>query len=498
MVKESSTPLSVEELRRTALRHDRIEYRAPEALKPYPGNARTHDDAQIEVLMGSIRAFGFVNPVLVDEDGVIVAGHGRAEAARRLGLAEVPVLRIEGLTPDELRAFRLADNRIAELAGWSSEILAIELQHLTTVELDFGIEVTGFTAVEIDAAILDRGDDTDDEADPDDEIPELARVAISRLGDLWLMGKHRLLCGSALEASSFEPLMGEERATLICQDPPWNIPVKSISGSGRTKHREFIMASGEMSDEEFREFISTQLKCNIERAQPGAVIQSFIDWRGVEKVITAGTSLGLKLINVLVWHKGHGSFGSPWRSAHELIVCFKVPGAPIKDRVRMGQHGRIRSNVLEVPGMGSFGKGRMEALEAHPTSKPIRLLTELIRDVTDRGDLVLDSFMGSGSCLIAAERCGRVVRGIELDPLYVDVIVRRWQKATGEIALLARDGRSFDEIARARREAGGDEADSPANPDRTAHAGNASAGPSRIIRRARAAHRLDPREAGEA
>jgi len=451
-MEKNETPPS-ERFRGLAFGKGCIEYCAPEALRPYSGNARTHDEEQIKVLMGSIRGFGFINPVLIDKDGVIVAGHGRVEAARRLGMTEIPVLRIEALTPDELRAYRLADNRIAELAGWDSEILAIELQHLSEVELDFGIEVTGWTNVEIDAAILDGKADEEEDADPADAVPAVGKIAVSRLGDMWLMGKHRLLCGSALEASSFNRLLGDEKAVLICQDPPWNIAVKSISGSGKTQHREFLMASGEMSDEEYRAFIETQLARNIECAVPGAVIQSFIDWRGVEKVITAGISLGLELLNVLVWHKGHGSFGSPWRSAHELIVCFKVPSAPIKDRVRMGKHGRIRSNVLEVPGMGSFGKGRMEALESHPTSKPVALVTELIRDVTDRGDIVLDSFMGSGSCLLSADRSGRIARGIELDPLYVDVIVRRWQDHTGEDAILEGDGRSFAEIAEARGEA---------------------------------------------
>lgn len=450
MNKDNKSSSTADKMRDLAFGKDAIEYCAPEALTPYNRNARTHDERQIEVLMSSIRAFGFLNPALVDKDGVIVAGHGRVEAARRLGQAQIPVLRIEGLTQDELRVYRLADNKIGELAGWDAEILAVELQHLVEVELDFTLEVTGWTGVEIDAAIHNdvTGDEAVDAAAED--IPELELVAVSRPGDLWVMGKHRLLCGSALESANYDRLMGEDTAQLVCQDPPWNIAVSAISGAGKTRHRPFLMANGEMSDEEFRGFIETQLACNLERALPGAVIQSFIDWRGVEKVIAAGARLGLELINVLVWHKGHGSFGSPWRSAHELIVCFRVPGGAIKDRVKMGKHGRIRSNVLEVPGMGSFGKGRMEALASHPTSKPLKLITELIRDVTDRGDIVLDSFMGSGSCLIGAERCGRIARGIELDPLYVDTIVRRYEKFTGEAAILEGDRRNFAEIARER------------------------------------------------
>lgn len=431
-----------------AFRHDRIAYLPIDEIKPYSGNARTHDENQITVLMASMKMFGFTNPALLDGDNVLIAGHGRVEAARRLGMKTVPVLWIEGLSPDQVRAYRISDNRIAELAGWDEHILAIELQHLTSIDIDFSIEVTGWSTAEIDV-LIENAASCEDGEDPADIIPPLAKTAISRPGDLWLMGPHRLLCGSALETGCYERLMQGEKAVLICQDPPWNIAVKTISGSGKTKHREFVMGSGEMSEAEFRDFLQTQLACNLACVEPGAVFQVFIDWRGVEKVITAGTALGLELINVCVWHKGHGSFGSPWRSAHELIVCFRVPGAPIRDRVKMGQHGRLRSNVWEVPGMGSFGKGREAALAMHPTSKPVRLLTEAIRDVTDRGDIVLDAFMGSGSCLIAAHRTGRIARGLELDPLYVDTIVRRWQDLTGEMATLDGDGRSFADIAAA-------------------------------------------------
>jgi len=442
-------------------RHERIEYLAIDEIKPYPGNARTHDEPQITVLMASMRTFGFTNPVLLDKENIIVAGHGRVEAAKRLGMERVPVLWIDGLSPHQIRAYRLSDNRIAELAGWDEQILAIELQHLSPIEIDFPIEVTGWSHAEIDVLIEDAASDKAEDAD--DVIPPLARTAISRLGDLWLMGRHRLLCGSALETGCYERLMQGDRAALICQDPPWNIAVKTISG--RAERREFPMASGEMTDPKFRDFLTSQLECNLACVEPGAVFQVFIDWRGVEKVITAGTGLGLELINVCVWFKGHGSFGSPWRSAHELIVCFRVPGAPIRDRVKLGKYGRVRTNVWEVPGMGSFGKEREAALAMHPTSKPVRLLTEAIRDVTDRGDIVLDTFMGSGSCLIAAHRTGRIARGLELDRLYVDTIVRRWQDCTGEEAILDGDGRTFAAIT-AEREGAKDAANSSRPPVR--------------------------------
>lgn len=420
------------------------------SLKSHLGNARTHSDDQLTVLAGSLREFGFVNPVLVDASNTIIAGHGRVEAARRIGLKEVPTLRIESLSEAQIRAYRIADNRIAELAGWDKEILAIELQNLIDVEVGFSIEVTGFSSVEVDALIAGDSDSEKGGPDPDDDVPDIAAFAISQVGDLWIMGKHRLLCGSALEPSCYEKLLEGRSADLVCQDPPWNLSMKSISGSGKTQHRPFVMGTGEMSDDEFCAFLNKELQCNFDHARNGAVFQVFIDWRSVDKVISAGRAAGLELINICVWSKGHGTFGSPWRSAHELVVCFRKPGAAIKDRVRMGHHGRIRSNVWQVPGMGSFGKGRNEALESHPTSKPVKLLTEAIRDVTDRGDLVVDTFSGSGSCLIACEVTGRVFAGTELDPLYADTIVRRWQKHTGIDAVLSGDGRSFTEVEAAR------------------------------------------------
>lgn len=431
--------------------HDQIEHIPIELVRPYPLNARTHDERNISVIMASMRQFKFRNPILIDADNMVVAGHGRLEAAKRLGMKAIPALRITDLTSDELRAYRIADNRSAELAGWDDQIIAIELQHLSKIDVAFSVELTGFSHAEVDVRIDNAATSVNGDGDEAaDEIPELQELPISRPGDLFVMGPHRLLCGSALDSSCYERLLNDEKAILICQDPPWNIAVKDISGSGSKKHREFIMASGEMTDSEFRNFILTELQCNLAFAAPGAVFQVFIDWRGVEKVITAGVSLGLEHFGICIWNKGHGSFGSPWRSAHEMIVCFRVPGAPIKDRVKMGHYGRVRNNVWTVPGMGSFGKGRKEALEAHPTSKPIQILTEAIRDVTDRGDIVVDGFSGSGSCLIAAHKTGRVFRGLELDPLYVDTIVRRWQKYTDEEAILEGDGRTFAELEEER------------------------------------------------
>ena len=281
-----------------------IEYLPVASLKPYPGNARTHDEEQIIVMVASFGEFGFLNPVLSDANNVIIAGHGRVEAAKRLGMKTVPVIRIGNLTPDQVRAYRIADNRIAELAGWDMKILAIEFQHLTDVTVNFPVEATGWTFPQIDMMIdaLDGCDDT--AADEAEQIPPLEEKAIARPGDLFRCGVHLLLCGSALDGGNYDRLLGGQKADLVCQDPPWNQKMSSIGGKGKVTRREFVMASGEMSDAEFRAFLQTDLANNAGHVRPGAVFQVFIDWRGVEKVITAGAAVDLRLINICVWTKG--------------------------------------------------------------------------------------------------------------------------------------------------------------------------------------------------
>lgn len=417
-------------------------------LVPYSRNARTHDDKQLAIIERSLQTFGFTNPVLIDAANTIVAGHGRVAAAKRMGLTHVPAIRIEGLTPDQLRAYRLADNRIAELAGWNQEMLAIEFQHLTSIELDFNIETIGWDMPQIDIlldAYAGGSARANDEADPADELPEEGKNAVSRLGDLWRLGRHRVMCASALDAAAFARLMDGRKAAMLCQDPPWNIAVSKISGLGKVSHRPFPMANGDMTNGEFRQFLREEIRCNIAHAEPGAVVEIFIDWRGIEKVIAAGEAEGLELVNVCVWVKSNGGMGSLFRSQHELIVVFRKPGGSIKNNVQLGRFGRYRTNVWQVAGQNSFGAERMEALESHPTRKPVELIAEAMRDVTDIGDIVLDSFLGSGTAVLAAERTGRIAYGIELDPLYVDTTIRRWEKLTGHRALLDATGRSFGE-----------------------------------------------------
>jgi DNA modification methylase len=432
---------------------DRIEQVPVSSLKPYARNARTHSAKQIAQIAASMRAFGFVNPVLVTAESEIIAGHGRVEAAKQLGMHEVPVLRIEGLTQAQIAAYRLADNRLAELAGWDADILAIEFQALSNLDIGFELSVTGWDMPEIDLLLDPPACEAASAPDPDDIVPPLAAVAVSRVGDLWQLGRHRVVSGSALDPEVYARLLNGEQVRMVCQDPPWNIAVSTISGMGKIQHREFPMGSGEMSDAEFRTFLTDTIRQAAAHCVEGAILELFIDWRGVEKMIAAGESLGLRLVNVCVWAKTNAGMGSLFRSQHELVVVFTKPGAPFRNNVQLGKFGRYRTNVWTMAGQNSFGADRMAALESHPTAKPVALIAEALRDVTDRGDLVLDSFLGSGTTLLAAERTGRVARCIELDPLYVDTAIRRWEASTGESAVLEATGQTFEQVSAERASA---------------------------------------------
>jgi DNA modification methylase len=418
------------------------------SLKPYPGNARTHDERQLAKIASSLDAFGWMNPLIVDGEGIIIAGHGRWLAAQQLELTEVPVVRISHLTPDAVRAYRIADNQLALLSGWDDELLAIELQHLSAVDLDFNLEIIGFDHPEIDLRISPAAD-SDGPLDPvDEDVPGPEPVAVSRLGDVWQLGRHRLLCGSALEAASFETLMRGELARMVFQDAPYNVPVDGhVGGLGKTRHREFAMASGEMSEAEFTNFLGRNLELAAAHCMDGAVLDLCMDWRGLLPLETAMRRAGLKAINLAAWVKSNGGMGSLYRSQHEMVFIAKKGTVSHINNVELGKHGRYRTNVWRYAGVNSFGRQRMEQLGSHPTPKPVALVADAIRDVSNRGHIVLDSFMGSGTTLLAAERTGRIAYGLDIDPVYVDVAVRRWQEMTCQSAVLEATGETFKQVA---------------------------------------------------
>jgi len=414
------------------------------SLRRNPRNARTHSKKQIEQIVSCIRKLGFLNPILIDDDNLILAGNGRLEAARLLGLEHVPVIRFFHLTTAQKRAYLIADNKIAEQAGWDREMLAIELGELVDLLPAEGLDVTltGFEAAEIDLLLSDMIA----RPEPDDILPALPAKPVTRRGDLWQLGKHRLLCGDARDYAAFTRLMNGTKAAAVFCDPPFNVRVSTIGGRGRVRHREFTFASGEMSIRQFRKFLTETLGNGIRVSADGAIHFVFMDWRHIADLIAVGHELYDAMLNLVVWNKTNAGQGSFYRSQHELIGVFRVGSHPHKNNVELGRFGRNRSNVWTYAGVNTFGRGRAEALAAHPTVKPVALVADALLDCTVRGDVVLDQFLGSGTLFLAAEKVGRVGYGIEYEPTYVDVAIARWQKQTKLEATLVDDGRTFEEV----------------------------------------------------
>lgn len=422
------------------------EYRKTSSLTPHPNNVRTHSGEQIRRITASIKEFGFTNPVLVDEHDVILAGHARTLAAKKLGLPKVPVRVLSGLSEAKKRAYVLADNKIAEMAGYDRSALVVELQDLSTLlaKEDIELDLTGFSQAEFDALMVDL---SDPEPNVDDDIPAVEAKSVSQPGDMWVLGqRHRVLCADARRAD-YDLLMGAERAAMVFSDPPFNVNIPKTVGRGRTKHRNFAMASGEMSSAEFSEFLIEALGPAADNSVDGALHYVCMDWRHYGELLAAGKEIYSELLNVVVWAKASGAQGSFYRSQHEEIFVFKVGASPHLNNVQLGRFGRNRTNVWTYPGANTFRAGRMADLTAHPTVKPIPLVADAIRDCTRRGDVILDPFLGAGTTILAADRIGRRALGIEIDPLYVDVAVRRWQAATKADAVLEDSGKTFDQIA---------------------------------------------------
>lgn len=428
-------------------RHPKVELRSTSALQPAHRNARTHSDKQVEQIAASIRQFGFTNPVLVNDEDGIVAGHGRVEAARRLGLVEVPVIRLSHLSSEELRAYALADNKLAANAGWDPEILRIEFAELSMLELEFDLEITGFSTTEIDLTIGDGDDASAEEDDPDDLLPA-GRCWVQR-DDLWLLGEHRLLCGDARSSASYRALMGDELARMVFSDPPYNVRIDGhVGGLGAVKHEEFAMASGEMSRSEFTGFLEEVFINEAQVSMNGAIHFQCMDWRHMGEMLEAGEAAYSELKNMCVWVKDNAGMGSFFRSQHELVFVWKVGTEPHLNTVELGRNGRYRTNVWSYPGASKTGANADLAM--HPTVKPVPMIMDAIKDTSKRGEIVLDAFGGSGSTLIAAEKTKRRARLIELEPGYCEVTIRRWEKLTGSEAILASTGATFASMCERR------------------------------------------------
>lgn len=423
-----------------------ITYRGIDDLRLYPNNSRTHSRKQIRQIADSIERFGFTNPVLISDEHEIIAGHGRVEAAKLLGLKEVPTIKLSHLSQAERRAYVIADNKLALNAGWDQEILAIELQAL--IDLDFDIELTGFSTVEIDFVLDAASEGGVEEQDKEENvIPLLADKPVSRTGDLWQLGRHKLLCGDARRAEDYRLLLGNETVDLIFTDPPYNVAIDGhVCGSGSIKHREFAMASGEMTREAFTDFLSETLGHGAGVCRDGAIAFVCMDWRHMAELLAAGEDVFTELKNLCVWNKTNGGMGTFYRSKHELVFVFKVGMAEHTNTFGLGDTGRYRTNVWDYPGISSISASRGDELSMHPTVKPVALVADALRDCSRRNQIVLDMFGGSGTTLIAAQKTGRRARLIEFDPLYCDTIIRRFEAITGKTATLASSGQVFEDV----------------------------------------------------
>ena len=422
-----------------------IQYRTVGDLVLDPHNPRQHSQRQVNQIADSIREFGFVMPIVIDDTGHVVIGHGRVLAARKLGMPRVPIVEIRHLSQGQLKALRIADNRLAQHAHWDEQLLGENFLELIELDLDFDLSITGFSLPEIDLAIqkVDEGltVDADDEADGTTGVP------VCRPGDVWQLGDHRVHCGDATCEAAFDKLMNGERAHVVFVDPPYNVPIDGhVSGKGKIRHREFAQGAGELSREEFIRFLTSNCSLLAKHSENGAVHFLCMDWRHADELLAAGRKVYSELKNIVVWVKNNAGMGSLYRSQHELVFVFKSGTARHTNNVELGKHGRNRTNVWHYDSASTQARKGNNLLELHPTAKPVQLVMDALLDCSNRGEVVLDSFLGSGTTLLAAERTGRVCRGIELDPIYIDTAIRRWQNLTGRDAVRLSDGRLFREI----------------------------------------------------
>jgi DNA modification methylase len=413
-----------------------VVYRSVDSLKPFVRNARTHPKSQVEQIAASIKAFGFNNPILVDADGEIIAGHGRLLAAKALRLAEVPTITLAHLDDTQKRKLRIADNKIALNSGWDKDLLRIELGDLSLIDIGGDMTITGFSSGELDV-VLNRPIDPDEQVVP--AVPVNPRT---KTGDIWICGEHRIGCGDGRDIAFLRKVVGDNASVdAVFIDPPYNV---AISGHANVKsrHREFVMASGEMTDEAFRSFLEESFRACAAVSRSGAVHFICMDWRHLEDVAAVGRKVYDAFLNLCVWNKSNAGMGSLYRSKHELVFVYRVGKSSHTNNVELGRHGRNRTNIWDYASVNSFVGNRAEDLALHPTVKPISLVEDAIKDVTKLSDLVLDTFLGSGTTLLAAERSGRRFRGTEIDPAYVDVAIERWERLTNRKARCAKDGES--------------------------------------------------------
>ncbi len=421
-------------------------------IKQYPKNAKQHSDKQINQIAKSILKFGFLNPILLDQTNTIIAGHGRLLALKQLGYTSAPCVYAKRLTESEVNAYRIADNKLTENAQWNNELLSIELKSLDQLEVNYDFDTLGFEVAEIDNLLHA----TDHEADVENPLPAIPLNPITQTGDIFHCGPHRVGCGDCRDQAFIKQLFKRSKASICITDPPYNVPISGhVRGKGNNQFDDFAMASGEMSSDEFSQFLLLSF-LNLKKAcKDGSLFYLFCDWRMLKELFAAADELFTSMLNLCVWNKSNGGLGSFYRSKHELVGVFKHGKSPHINNVQLGKFGRDRTNVWDYPGVSSFGKDRDEALSIHPTVKPVAMLKDILLDASNPNDIVVDGFLGSGSTLIAAEKVRRRCFGMEIDPHYVDVILQRYLNETGIEPIHVKSGLTFTELTSRRSPAKG-------------------------------------------
>lgn len=397
-------------------------------LKVHDKNPKQHSKKQIAQIAKSITEFGFVSPILADEQFEIIAGHGRLAAAKTLGFTWVPVIILSHLTAQQKIAYAIADNKLTELGTWNMELLQDEFQLLMAQDLDFDMTVTGFETGDIDIILNPENKTIDTKSDILPELNDADKVC--QTGDIWQLGHHRLICGNSLHRCTYNALFGDNKAQLVIADSPYNVKISEIGSMGRIKHDDFQMACGEMSPDEFIQFLMSVMALAKDYSNDGSLHYYWIDWKHIREMTNAGSQVYTELKNICIWNKLTGGMGSLYRSQHEMCCVFKKGLIAHVNNIELGKHGRYRTNVWDFPGANHCAEGR-ETLKSHPTPKPVQLTKDIILDVTKRGDIVFDPFLGSGTTILAAEQAGRIGYGIEIEPRYCDLTIKRFEKLTG-------------------------------------------------------------------
>lgn len=422
-----------------------IQYRSVNDLALDPRNPRQHSQQQVNQIADSIREFGFIMPVVVDDNRQVVIGHARVLAAKKLSMPRIPVVEIRHLSKAQLKALRITDNRLAQHAHWDERLLGENFVELKELDFEFDLSITGFTLPEIDLKLQDLHESKPEHVD--EEVDAATGVAVCETGDVWQLGEHRLFCGDATTETAFDLLMKETCADVVFVDPPYNVPVEGhVSGKGKVRHREFAQGVGELSRDEFIGFLAKTCGLLAKHSKDGAIHFVCMDWRHTDELLTAGRDAYFELKNIAVWVKSNPGMGSLYRSQHELVFVFKSGTGRHTNNIELGKHGRNRSNVWHFDSASVQARKGNNLLALHPTAKPVELVMDALLDCSRRGGIVLDSFLGSGTTLLAAERTGRICYGIELDALYVDTAIRRWQNLTGGDAVRMSDGKLFRDI----------------------------------------------------